>query len=363
MKKITALLLITMFLLTSCTQSIPQNWQGDDTSVGADTTVRPTTQTEPATEPPSQEEWYDSWLQPLATDIAQAFIEKNTEFLSQRFCDDSKNAFNFINELDFIEFEQFGKEYTYGTYIINGEEEIHFDGIAYYFYITVENGTDDMFTLGGREWELRLFDGEHSRIQQFSPKGKEINRLNSDYASMCYSFSNDLYLFESMSDFNLLKEKTIELLTPVYSGNMSFGSQGNVEYVYYYCLLFCMERFRRLQEDDQGFRGFTVEEFMEYAEYTFGITNIDGDLIRSIMPGEEFFVMGHGWWWHYSELVSEEITQTGAAIIINYYGDAGYLFVAKTMKYNLEFGDKGVKLISVECLYSNDDLVLSRGAI
>ncbi|MCL2108482.1 MAG: hypothetical protein FWH20_03940 [Oscillospiraceae bacterium] len=286
----------------------------------------------------------------LAVEIIDAFLEKDTAFLSLKFADDSEVAFEFIKELEFAEFTLTGVEdYVDDWYFV------------YYLDIVVEDGAgaENIFTQGGREWELHLGSEERSNVLQFSPRGRKINKerwLWDGYAAVSYGFSNDLGIFESMTDFNTAIDLSI------YDEMRGFTHIQSKQHSFYYLLLHCLRGAEIALTGDAEI-GYTVDEFIQRAENLFGITNIDEDYLRGILEDDYFYSVGHGWWWHYPELVSEEITDNGATVVISYYADSGYLFVGKTLQYNYEFTDTGAKLISVELLYSNDDLVLAKGAI
>jgi hypothetical protein len=307
---------------------------------------------EPDPEPPARLTVDEYYLQ-CANEIAEAFINKDTERLSFHFADDSGRAFDFVKELDFIEFELISLDLE----VIERDGERWTSEWVFYFNITVKNGTDDIFTLGGREWELRLRSEERSVVLQFSPKGTVINRLWnstwSDYAMICYGLSNDLEVFETMSDFNLLIYNFGD--DEVYN---EFGFINWDSYTYRVAIL--INRIQRIFGNEERPRHLpTADEVAAQAEYIFGITNLNYSAL------EIFLVrgFGHGWFWRYPVLVSEEITDSGATIVIDYYGDTGHLFVARSMKYNLEFGKQGVRIVSTELLYSNDDLIVARGII
>jgi len=159
------------------------------------TTAPPATPPPPTTEPPppelTPEEKLIAEYQPVADEIAEAFINKNTEYLSEMFGDRSGKGFEFLHELEFAEFSQTGTSTE--------------NGAAFYFNIFVEYGIDDIFTLGGQEWELQLGSSWRRIIYQFSPKGKDIEDY-SEYASMCAAFSTRLHLLETMDNFNLIKQ-------------------------------------------------------------------------------------------------------------------------------------------------------------
>jgi hypothetical protein len=106
--------------------------------------------------------------------------------------------------------------------------------------------------------------------------------------------------------------------------------------------------------------GIETNDFIERAKYHFDIDITIEELIE-IRPRWERSVDsdGHGWYWHYSELVSEEYCENYGTVIINWFADTAYFIVARTMQYNLEFGEQGVKLISTELLYSDEDLILA----
>jgi hypothetical protein len=352
MKKITALLLTVIILLsiTACNadESAPESASGAGRDVlreQADITREPENVREPAVlpepperlphEPPPEPDWVPddlAWEEQLAYDIRLAFINKDTGFLSSQFGDSSGRAFNFLHQLEFAEFE----------FISSGFNDMYWEW-AFYFNIVVENGTNDIFTLGGREWELRIAAGAGSAVQLFAPLGKEVNSIwNSTFAPMCYSFSSNLFAFETMRDFNLLKSNFAGSDAgsfTSYSKNIGIAL-GSVDY-------------------NIDVWSLTADQFIEMAAYTFGITNIDRDELQTLLDRD----WAHGWYWHYSSLVSEEITDTGAVVVLNFYGDAAGMFVAKTMKYTLERGIDGIRFVSVELIYSNDDLVLAIGAV
>ncbi|MCL2636988.1 MAG: hypothetical protein FWD48_01330 [Oscillospiraceae bacterium] len=306
-----------------------EGWQTQSDGV-VDEPPPPVTTTAPSARQTNEERY-----QQLAEQIAEAFVNKDIEFLSFQFADRSRKAFEFINDLDFIEFELIELRYNEESY-----EWIQT------LNITVEDGTDDIFTLGGRDWELRLRFDENSAIRQFSPQGVEINELrrySEGYLPfICYAFSADLNVFETMNDFNLIKD--------------NFEYQDfSVKHSYLYRLSYFFNSIQRHLGNEERQWILTVDEVIEQAENMLGITNLDSSVMHQIG--------GHGWHWYYPAVVSEEITDTGAVIILDFYGDTGHLFVAKTMKYNLEFGDNGIRIVSTELLYSNDDLIMASGAI
>jgi hypothetical protein len=350
MKKLTALFLAGVFILSSCAAETPAMSESEESEVieaPIITASPPVTSqpTEEIPEPPvrqTDEEIGGEVNLQRANTIAETFVNKDTEALSFWFVDRSERAFDFVRELDFAEFELVDYEM----------QEIEFNEWVtpewvYYFNITVEDGTDDIFTLGGREWELR-FRMDEWPLQQFSPKGAIINKIArgtwSGYAIICTLFSNDLHVFETMSDFNLIADM--------------FEKRENYIYVsgYLYHLTYFISRIQHLLgSGDDEWWNLPADEITAQAASLLGIDNFDSSEVPQIM--------GHGWYWHYSTLVSEVFTDTGAEIIIDYYADMGYLFVAKTMKYNLEFGEQGVRIVSTELLYSNDDLVMTTGSI
>ena len=339
MRKIVAFLLAGCMVFSACaageipaenpieTPEITTTPPPVTTTTPATTTAPATTTSQPDLTPSLTDEEYR--LQ-IAERIAEAFLNKDVDFLDRSFLDYGRKAFDFVKELDFIEFDLIEYEH---------KEENH--TWSFYFNITVENGTDDIFTLGGREWELQLNDSfAFSAFRQFSPRGKIINEhLNEDgYALMCMQFSSYLRFFETMSDFNFLKE--MERLDG---------------YLFYLSLWATLRAI-----DDFAPWAYEANDFIERIKYHFNIDSTIEQLIEA-HPWFEDSVepTGHGGWWYYCELISEEYNETHGTVIINWYADTAYFIVAKTMKYNLEFGEKGVKLISTELLYSDDDLILA----
>ncbi|MCL2020346.1 MAG: hypothetical protein FWG70_11425 [Oscillospiraceae bacterium] len=295
----------------------------------------------------TEEERYEM----LAETIMQAFLEKDTEFLSDIFEEDGGKAFEFIKELEFSEFERTGNEYNESIY-----------NHVFYFNITVENGTDDIFTQGGREWELHLSEGSWSVVNQFSPRGMVINKSRrewEDFSSFCYRFSNDLSVFETMNDFNLLRDKNTERqkIWRINSGYEPLDEK-QIEKNFYHTLFHNLDWFYPYAGYSEG----NINTFMELAETHYGMTNIEPEVACDDYERGLVLPDAHGWYWCYPVLISEELTGTNATVVINYYGDTAYMFAAKTMKYTLELKDEGARLISTELLYSNDDLVLARGS-
>jgi hypothetical protein len=355
MRKLTTLLLTSIILLSSCTaDEAPRTDlepEPEITITTVQTTTTPVTTTTsvitttPVTTTPiitttsepqlSREERDRIRYEQLANDIAEAFINKDTEFVSKQFGDRSGNAFNFIKELNFTQFEITEQYRGDASYI-------------FYFNIIVEDGTDDVFTLGGNEWELHLTDTIYLSVHRFTPKGILTERIwymnwDSNYAIICYLFSKNLNVFETMNDFNLLAEQ--------FEYRDFHSSNGS----YIFLLSYFLNSAQYYLENEEKVWKLSPDEIVEQAEYMLGITNVD--------PSEFMPHGAHGWFWLYPEIVSEIINDTGMEIVLNFYGDTIYMSVAKTMKYNLEFGDRGVRIVSVELLYSNDDLVLALNGI
>ncbi|MCL2638384.1 MAG: hypothetical protein FWD48_08430 [Oscillospiraceae bacterium] len=368
MKKLMALLLAVIFLFTACgsenISEAPETHEGEalleiEAEEPLDIETAPETEPAPAPEPEpepkelviDEREFFlyersenPAWQEELAEDIKRAFVEKDVEYLSEIFGDYSKQGFDFVSELDFAEFDIVYVHTDDGRHTMYVDRRIW----TFVFYITVEDGEDDIFTRGGREWELQIKDNHSwSPIQQFTPIGTKIFGYwnlteHNEYAQMCALFSSNFDVFETINDFNLIRERR----------NWSDNS-------FHTRLHFALKRIEELQGNEDSWEGWQMptDYVIDRAAYTFGITNINREAL------DEYEVPARGWFWHYPVFVSEKTTDTGVEIILDYYGDYGYLLLAKTMKYTLELGDEGVKFISVECLFSDDILILPTDSV
>ena len=372
-KTIYTVIIIISLILSGCNKSTVE-LNGDSYSISTPSQTNETTVLSSSVEPISTSTLFTSiqtiestleqeftntsneWAEAIINEIISAFKNKDTEYLSQVFKDKSGNAFKFINNLTFSEFEQIGKE------------EDGNNGIIYYLNISVENGTDDIFTVGGREWEIHIGYGADGNIFQFSPKGKKIHKrayLENDTVMLCYMFSRNMQAFETMTDFNLLKNNfTHEYLFYLrllgVLGNWDDGS--SYEYdefskkVYNLCGV-TVNRDIFTLNGKQNHIKCTEEVFDENGtSYDSWYINLDGKTINTwdfMLPS----------FWYYTELVeySENEDKDKGTVTINYYGDMAYMFVAKTMKYYLEFNDEGIKIMAIECIYSDDNLVMAFG--
>jgi hypothetical protein len=355
MKKAIALLLAVIFLFSACAaeETEPQSEILEEELIfGEVISISEPDDPEPESgNPPDEQDgledpqWgTEAYYQRHAVEITQAFAEKDTGFLSQAFGDNSGAGFDFLNELEFLVFELVAEDFIMYRDDTNPRNNYVMGGI-FHLNIAVRDGSDDIFTRGGRDWIMHLQSDGWGIVHIFAPSGTEVTtRMGlSDYALMCYHFSNDLLVFDTITDFNSIKE--------------NFGGRDYNNWTNYSKNIF--SALNRIYSNMELRAMRSADEIMELAAQTFGITNIDHDDLQSLLDSD----WAHGWYWHYPSLVSEEITDNGAVIILNYHADMAHFLIAKTMKYTLEFTDTGVRFAAVELLYENDELIMAGGSV
>jgi hypothetical protein len=226
---------------------------------------------------------------------------------------------------------------------------------------------DNFFTRGGNEWELHLHRGRSAHISWFAPVG-EFERLRHEdiystphdeqgkldeliffCAELAFNMSvlPDSPAFRSMTDFNKLKTTT----------------KPEEWLIYYYIGLYSAVS----RQFDLNFVG-NMDLFREKAEYIFGITNIDYDemLATNLVNGRytppdrhtENTIEMPGTCAYGGLLAARvefsELSKTGAEIVLRYYADSAYWFLAEKMRYVIEFDDEGYRLVSQESLFSSE---------
>jgi len=307
------------------------------------------------------EENYHDYFKALMYAIMEAFKNKDTEFLAYHFgCNEM--LFDFVNDLEFDEFDYTTVrdpfyEYVYED-IPDTDGEKYVDEIIFYYNITVKDGADDIFTQGGREWEIHFQNDELAGapyVTQFSPRGKAKERVlfthESSLPNACNMFSYFMNVYDNVvDDFNVLTE-----------GNGTFAIYSN--------LILMLNFFG----DERVVDGMSmdIDDFIDACEERFGITNIDRDAVLSVYGYDEknpdtIWVAGKdGYRFPFAELVSVTYSAggTSAEIDINYYADAGMLFLAKTVRYYVADIDENgaASLRVIQCVYSDDNLEIGHG--
>jgi len=308
----------------------------------------------------TDEDNYHDYFKALMYAIMEAFKNKDTEFLAYHFgCDE--RLFDFVNDLEFTEFDYTTVRDPFYEYVYedipgtNGEKYV--DEIIFYYNITVKDGADDIFTQGGREWEIHFQNDELSGapfVTQFSPRGKTKERVlytnESSLPNACNMFSYFMNVYDYMDDFNVLTES-----------NGTFAIYSN--------LILMLNFFG----DERVIDGMSmdIDDFIDACEERFGITNIDKEAVLSLYGYDEknpytmWVGAKDGYRFPFAELVSVTYTPggTSAEIDINYYADAGMMFLAKKMRYYVADIDENgaASLRGIQCVYSDDNLEIGHG--
>jgi hypothetical protein len=229
--------------------------------------------------------------------------------------------------MGFREFTMLGTEFDPVTY-----EHLH------YFSIIEDNREDNVFT-GEHSWIMRT-DGY--QVKLFAPADREIDRVqktwwlyeHDELVNFCYFYST-LYLLQPEESYprNL-------------RGLFSFTHLGH--------------NYTNFNEYGGGY--FEVDEFIELVDYVYGI-EIDLEMILEARmfweseDGEIYVTLHAGGYIPTRAELSSDIERDGRRIIImNFYGDAGYMFLAETLMFELESGDKGWQLTSVGTIGDNPDV-------
>jgi len=275
----------------------------------------------------------------LALLLARAFTYGDTDYISQQFqtiiqeYDESTDKWNVYNNpiFDFVKATKFGEfRMTKSEYDPETYEFLH--------YFTIEDNGGDLSSpfLGERYWVLRT-DGY--QISQFLPADAELNRIQrsnnlSDLVNFCYTYS-------------------------VYYGfQTEFYRRGSA---HYWGLLYALTMLYDYEDyDEYGGGYFTVERYIELAEYVFGIQTTREELEEQGAINEEgthVILWARGGSPTRCVLVSEDWRNDGIVeIVLNFYGDMGYLYLAKTVRYELVAGQYGWRLGSTEVIYENPDI-------
>ena len=283
-----------------------------------------------------------------ALKVARAFVENDTEFLLRHFqvprdydhdpeinyfMYHDNDYFDFIKDLDIISFTQTGKEHDpdiIGVYI-------------YYFDVQTANDRNGL-TIGnksGREWFIR---SESFSILEFSPVGRETNRMKNNSCELtraCYNLT--------MIGGFITKEENQPVDLQVGFWSDDEGS--------YRGLLSSLYMLYEPDVSDLYSGYYYKDNFIELMEYVFGITEVDENIFGSVLGiTDEGLVFQHGFGpiSPIAEVVS--VASRGGDrtfVTINYYGDTGYLFLARTIRYTLEQGERGWRFVSIECVYDS----------
>jgi hypothetical protein len=282
----------------------------------------------------------------LALRIAQAFAERDTRYLNGAFYSFTDNLFDFVRESDFSD--------TLAT-------GITYDAMQSEFITTIR--------LGGEDWLLYT---DPYYVMQFTPAGREVNRIGwqyqrSDLVMFCYlyaAFSNvheetNLVLRGDYSDRTVRPSDEFYSVSTLYNGMYS-------------CLLL-------FHESDYREGGIFIDRFAELADYVFGV-EVDIETMRQVFhvseDGERVLSMATGISVPWAELISEtrmfydgrEVpvtqetwneTEGSRRIIIEYYGDTGYMFPAKMVEYELLYEEMGWRLAGVTTIRENPDVNVS----
>jgi hypothetical protein len=268
----------------------------------------------------------------LALGVARAFVEGNMAELESLFAVDTPGLFDFVKAMGFREFTMLGTEFDPVMH-----EHLH------YFLVIEDNRWENVFT-DERIWILRT-DGH--QIQQFAPDGENIARVNvyteqfgeDDYDKLirfCYFYST-LYLLQP-------EDTQAENIRGLFAF-MDLGYE-----------------YTNFNEGGRGY--FTAEEFIEHVEYVYGIELGLSAIIASRAYFEdengEILVTLHAGGYSPTRAELIEISEIGNRSIrwftLNFYGDAGYMFLAKTIRFELTAGQSGWRLVSAETIYDNPDV-------
>jgi hypothetical protein len=283
----------------------------------------------------------------LALNMARAFVEGDADYLSRIFYSyySTNGLFDFAIDLKFNQFTLTRTEFD-----PNNNDFLH------YFTISTSDelfASRNPFTGGTAEWILAT-DGY--AIRQFSPahleEMKRINRFNehSDIVTFCYNYSSFVDFISEYNDYFCFQGLYITLLT-----------------------LYTHEQ----NQSEQRAPYFETDRFIELVNYVFGI-EIDRQVLEQAgmlwQDGERVYLSGRGFNTTTAELVyesysffpppprieiSESESDQATTVIINYYGDLGYMFLSRTVEYELEFGELGWRLVSVKNIFEDPHINVS----
>jgi hypothetical protein len=283
----------------------------------------------------------------IALRVARAFSEGDADFLSGYFYSYTAGLFDFVNDMRFSDFRLMSTEFDQNT-----NEFLHYFNIditEWDFY------SSSPFDYGGSFFPVWVLKTDGHYIRQFTPSWREIDRVSwrgehSDLALFCYSYS-------TFADF--ISE---------YYGDGNPGFQG-----LYIALQILYPH--DVQQDEYGNSYFETRRFVELINYVFGIEIYDLQVLAQAgmmwQYADKVFLPGRGVSMATAELVREDRryndsrhAPTEATVIIDYYGDIGFMFLSRTVQYELiedilPDGEIGWRLISTENIYENPNVNIS----
>jgi len=236
--------------------------------------------------------------------------------------------FDVLKNINFTEFVQTAKDYD----PIKGEYN-------YYFTIKTEGGRG--LTIGdmsASEWVVR--SQVHYRLP-YNTFFMPVDWERIDFIPPpAFTGSN------GMSDF-----VNISVLFSTYSDVANFLLSAHIGLIY---------AMRIAYDDLKGDEiRIDADEFIRRAEYTLGIYGLEKENLAkaAILQGDEVYAHQH--FLEYprilvASLVSEDITDDSAVVVLDFYRRNCYYELAKTVRYEFELGTHGWQLISVETLFETD---------
>ncbi|MCL2697909.1 MAG: hypothetical protein FWE74_07490 [Oscillospiraceae bacterium] len=229
----------------------------------------------------------------IALSVARAFVEGDTSELEMLFASSTPGLFDFVKDYEFREFIMLGTEF---------DPDIH-EHVHYFSIIHTSDVNLSVFDPLGK-WVMRT-DGH--QIQQFTSAGREVAKANQSWYT-------------------------------------TGGHDDLVSFCYYYTTLYLLQ----------------PEEYREsYTERADSAATIDARIYWEDEDGVIYLRQPAG---DYNparaELVSIEETNQSAVrwITLNFFGDAGYMFLAETLQFEIVAGQYAWRLDSVEVIYDNPDV-------
>jgi hypothetical protein len=268
--------------------------------------------------------------QVLALKTARAFSEGDTAFLNGMFYSFTDDLFDFVHYVNYTRFHITRAIYEPDT-------------MEFGFYININTALGDGFKNSfNDEWLLFL----NPYVMGFSPV-IDGQRSEGDIITMNNLWHRERY--NGLVGFCYMYSTLIQFPEPEWRDELS-GMLHALAYI----------------NSEFDSRRFTPDSFIEAASYVFGV-EINYDTLRNSRllyeeeDGSEWLALpGRGLNTTTATLVSARSTgDERNTIIINYFGDTGYLFLARQVMYELEYGEQGWRLLSVEITYEDPNVNVS----
>lgn len=246
--------------------------------------------------------------------------DKNIEELGKMLYISDVNYFSQIKSVDIASF-------NYSFIKATQFKNINNSTISQTFYnvtLDITKSQCALFSTGVSSWTLIIGENGPWLINGFYPSDREMNNIVSkgSVEYLCYSYSTETNNFTSM---NPIKVTNTEIFVDM-----------------------CMHAIGE---------SCTVDEFNSYILKHYNISNLD--VTTTSLYDKEKNLLWHGGHGSTTSIVNilssvYDSDTNRQYVVLEFYGDPAYIFVAKTMKYILEKNDDGsYKLLSTELINDN----------